>query len=271
MLNAIYPIIGNRSCLPFYLTGIGVSEPEYHIVREKGLVSHQLHFTAGGRGVLKVGGNSYVQTAGSIFYLSPGIPHEYYPDGECWNTCWTVFRGEYLAQQMRTLGFGDYAVRDGCTEEIKGIFARLMAAARNPVSGAERCSGLIYEYVLAARELFLSGGQLSGNTPCARAISFMEEHYSEDITLEHLAALSEISLQHFCRLFRAKTGMRPMEYLARKRISAAKLLLWNTGEPIARIGERCGYSDPAYFGAVFRKHEGISPKAYRALKGSSAM
>ncbi len=273
MLNAIYPIIGNQSALPFYLTGIGISEPEYHVVRENGLVSHQLHFTAAGRGILKVGENSYIQTAGSIFYLSPGIPHEYYPDGECWTTCWTVFRGEYLTQQMRALGFGDHAVKGGCTEQIRQFFSQLLAAAQNPISGAERCSVLIYEYILAARELLLSEGQPAdtADTPYARAVSFMEEHYPEDITLERLSELSGVSLQHFCRLFRARTGMRPMEYLARKRISAAKLLLWNTSEPIALIGKRCGYRDPAYFGAVFRKYEGISPKEYRALKGSAAM
>lgn len=271
MINAIYPIIGNQSALPVYLTGVGINDPEYHIVRENGLVSHQLHFTAEGRGVLKVGGNSYIQTAGSIFYLSPEIPHEYYPDGESWTTCWTVFRGEYLSPQMRALGFGSYAVKGGCTEHIRQLFSQLMAAARDPVAGAERCSRLIYEYILAARELLLSEGQPAENTPPARAVSFMEEHYPEDITLEQLAALSGVSLQHFCRLFRARTGMRPMEYLARKRISVAKLLLWNTSEPIARIGERCGYPDPAYFGAVFRKYEGISPKEYRALKGSAAM
>lgn len=271
MLNAIYPIIGSQSALPFYLTGVGISDPEYHVVRGEGLVSHQLHFTAEGRGILKVGGNSYVQTAGSIFYLSPGIPHEYYPDGERWTTCWTVFRGEHLAEQMRALGFTEYAVKGGCTEQIRQIFSRLMAAARDPVSGAESCSELIYEYILAARELFRSEGQPAENTPAARAVSFMEEHYSEDVTLEQLAALSGISLQHFCRLFRARTGMRPMEYLARKRIAAAKLLLWNTAEPIAAIGEQCGYPDPAYFGAVFRKYEGISPKEYRALSGSATM
>lgn len=271
MLNAIYPIIGSQSALPFYLTGIGISAPEYHVTRESGLVSHQLCFTSEGRGLLKVGGNSYVQTVGSIFYLSPGIAHEYYPDGGSWTTCWTVFRGEFLAPQMKALGFGGYAVKGGCDERIRQIFTRLLAAAKDPVSGTERCSELIYEYVLAARGLLLSEGQPAESSPPAKAISFMEEHYGEDITLESLAELSGVSLQHFCRLFRARTGMRPMEYLARKRVSAAKLLLWNTSEPIAAIGERCGYTDPAYFGAVFRKYEGISPSEYRRVKGSAVM
>ena len=45
----IYPILGKQKCLPFYLSGIGIAEPEYHVIREEGLVSHQLHYTQSGR------------------------------------------------------------------------------------------------------------------------------------------------------------------------------------------------------------------------------
>ena len=51
----IYPILGKQKCLPFYLSGIGIAEPEYHVIREEGLVSHQLHYTQSGRGNLVVG------------------------------------------------------------------------------------------------------------------------------------------------------------------------------------------------------------------------
>ena len=33
----IYPILGKQKCLPFYLSGIGIAEPEYHVIREEGL------------------------------------------------------------------------------------------------------------------------------------------------------------------------------------------------------------------------------------------
>lgn len=271
MLNAIYPIIGNQSALPFYLTGIGISDPEYHILRESGLISHQLLFTAEGKGILKVGGYSYIQTEGSVFYLAAGVPHEYYPVNDSWKTCWTVFRGEYLAQQMRVIGLKDFAVKNNaCTEGIGQIFSQLMAAAKSSIYGAERCSELMYEYILAMRRALLNDGSEADGL-LAPSILLMEEHFSDDITLEQLASAAKVSLQHFCRVFKARTGMRPMEYLARKRIAAAKLLLCNTSDPIAAIGEQCGYRDPTYFGTVFRKYEGISPKEYRRLKGSVMM
>ena len=94
----IYPILGKQKCLPFYLSGIGIAEPEYHVIREEGLVSHQLHYTQSGRGNLVVGGATYPLEPGSMFYMAPGIPHEYYPllrmsgrpVGWCFvgNICW---------------------------------------------------------------------------------------------------------------------------------------------------------------------------------------
>lgn len=48
MTQAVYPVIGRQDRLPFYLTGIGISDPEYRVAREKGLVSHQFLFTSSG-------------------------------------------------------------------------------------------------------------------------------------------------------------------------------------------------------------------------------
>ena len=73
MTKVIYPVIGRQTSLPFYLTGIGISDPEYHVTRDKGLVSHQLLFTSGGEGRLIVGGEEFVQTKGSAFYLPPSV------------------------------------------------------------------------------------------------------------------------------------------------------------------------------------------------------
>ena len=69
----IYPILGKQKCLPFYLSGVGIAEPEYHVIREEGLVSHQLHYTQSGRGNLVVGGATYPLEPGSMFYMAPGI------------------------------------------------------------------------------------------------------------------------------------------------------------------------------------------------------
>ena len=267
MINAVYPIIGNESALPFYLTGAGICEPEYDVLRTGGLVSHQFLFTKSGRGVLEVGGESFPQREGSMFYLAPGVAHRYFPEDGEWTTCWVVFRGAGLNDAMRAMGFGDFAVRDNAADEnIRSLFARIHAAAKDPVGG-EKCSMLVYEMVLAARRTLVFGKDAAA-APLDRVLGLIEERFSDDLTLRQLSFEAGVSLQHFCRIFRAGTGMRPMEYIARKRIAHAKLLLWNTSDSIADVGARCGYPDPTYFGTVFRKYEGISPGEYRRNKGT---
>lgn len=73
MNKPIYPVLGRQTKLPFYLTGIGVSDPEYHVVRSTGLVSHQFLYTIDGVGVLKIDGKEFKLKKGSIFYVAPAV------------------------------------------------------------------------------------------------------------------------------------------------------------------------------------------------------
>lgn len=266
MFRSIYPVIGSSAELPFYLTGAGIAEPEYHCRRDSGLVSHQFLFTVSGTGILTVDGKTYTQKPDSIFYLPPAVPHEYRPAENEWTTHWFVFRGESAAPIMEKLGFTGFLYRaDADLTECAGIFDRLLAAAGEPLSGGERCSLLIYEFILAARTAMTERGDdlRSAGRVIRDAVKYMESHYMQDIPLEKLAAMSGVSLQHFCRVFRSRMGMRPMEYLARKRISEAKNLLGGTDMSVREVAEAVGYPDQNYFGIVFKKYEGITPTDYR--------
>lgn len=60
MFQANYPVLGRQKCYPFYLAGIGISAPEFHTVREKGLISHQILFTLEGTGKILIDGKEYI-------------------------------------------------------------------------------------------------------------------------------------------------------------------------------------------------------------------
>lgn len=273
-MSAVYPVIGNQVKLPFYLSGIGISECEYHIKREQGLVSHQFLFTAGGVGKVIVDGESFLMKKGSMLYLSPGVPHEYYPADGNWKTCWFVFRGQYLTEIMSALGFKDYMICPGGDIAVfEQIFARIFSATSDPISGSEKCSRLIYDFILNASKFFSEQKQNGSPTGSVldKVIMYIESSYSSDISLDELARLSELTPQYLCRIFKKKTGMRPLEYIARRRISAAKLLLDGSGKSVQEIGKEVGYPDPTYFGIVFKRYEGVSPSTYRRIKNTIAI
>lgn len=264
MFHANYPVIGIQECYPVYLTGIGISDPEFHTHREEGLISHQILFTMSGKGKIIVGDKEYTAGKGSIFYIASGESHTYYPIDGDWTTYWVVFRGDSLDAMMARLGFGRYVVKTiNDITEVKKLYDQIAAAAREPGDGAGHCSMLVYQYILLMHKLLIVQQENRTGTVVDNAIVFMEKNYRDDISLQTLASVCGISTQHFCRVFHDKIGMRPMEYLARKRVGSAKVALLDTNAPIAQIGRRVGYKDANYFGIVFKKYEGISPREYR--------
>ncbi|MGN1403817.1 MAG: AraC family transcriptional regulator [Ruminococcus sp.] len=270
MPKVIYPVIGNQTNLPFYLTGIGVNDPEYHVLRENGLVSHQFLITLDGEGILKVNGEKYIQKAGDCFYLSPGVSHEYYPADTEWKTAWLVFRGNMLSAVMRSLGFPDVLVYDVYDQEASlQFFQEIYTAAQDSLNGSETCSVLIYRLILLMSKTISGNQKVRGNQKeiLQNAVRFMDANFSQDITLEQIAGLSGVSVQHFCRCFKERMDMRPMEYLARRRVAESKNLLLHTEKSISEIAEEVGYHGATYFGMVFRRYEGMPPSAFRKSKG----
>lgn len=274
MTDAVYPVIGKQIDLPFYLTGVGVSDPEIHVVRNTGLSSHQFLFTSAGTGTLFVDGTEYRQEKGSVFYLAPGKPHEYYPVDGNWVTSWLVFRGDHSRELMQNLGFNGFAYAADCnTTRCETLFRKIFSAAKDPINGGESASILVYEYILAARDTMLFNGSSNAgkNNIATDALIYIDKNYMQDIAIDTLAGLAGVSVQHFCRVFKAETLMRPLEYLAWRRVSEAKAMLSNTGLEIGEIGRMVGYPDRNYFSIVFRRLEGVSPREYRRNKGSAVI
>ena len=95
-------------------------------------------------------------------------------------------------------------------------------------------------------------------------VAYMENHYTESLSISQLSALSGLSERHFTRLFQVTYHTTPLQYLLRLRIQHACLLLSNPRLPISEIAYSCGFEDSNYFSRQFKKAIGVSPKAYRS-------
>lgn len=92
---------------------------------------------------------------------------------------------------------------------------------------------------------------------------YIDEHFSENITLASLASLCKLSQTHFRRLFGEVFHSSPIEYQIALRILKAKDLLQAKIYPICEVAEQCGFSDANYFSRLFRARVGISPLRYK--------
>ena len=100
-----------------------------------------------------------------------------------------------------------------------------------------------------------------------RVVEYMHHHATDTITLDQLASEACISRFHFTRLFKAKLGLTPHEYLVRLRLGKAAHLLRTTDLDIVTVASECGYPHPGRFAQAFRKLFSESPSAYRRSGG----
>jgi AraC family transcriptional regulator len=96
-----------------------------------------------------------------------------------------------------------------------------------------------------------------------RATAYIEAHREDTVPLATLAAVVQLSPNHFASLFKYATGRTPQHYVLECRMARAKQLLAETELPLIAIGPRVGYPDQSYFTALFRRHVAMTPKAYR--------
>ena len=94
-------------------------------------------------------------------------------------------------------------------------------------------------------------------------LDFIDSSYRKPGTLETLARLAGMTPRYFCRFFYAFIHRTPIDYLNYYRVERACLLLASPDLTITEIAYRCGFNDSSYFGKVFRKYKGISPKQYQ--------
>lgn len=93
--------------------------------------------------------------------------------------------------------------------------------------------------------------------------NYINENYSEKITLNAIADSVGFSKYYISRLFKQHMGVTIIDYLIKVRLDKAKELLGKGEYSIKQISFMIGYSDPNYFTWSFKKYLGISPIKYR--------
>jgi AraC-like DNA-binding protein len=96
-----------------------------------------------------------------------------------------------------------------------------------------------------------------------RICEYIDSHLQENIALEVLAEIAQLSVHHFGRAFRQSLGIPPHNYIVQRRVEHAQQLLRNTDLPLSEIAVVAGFTDQSHLARHFRTVTGISPSLAR--------
>lgn len=141
-------------------------------------------------------------------------------------------------------------------------------------------NSLCYSYLLQTYVL-LARMQLSQEAPLQHlsdrkaidseimnsALTYLNQNYMYDITLEDVAAYAGFSKYYFSRMFKQFFGFSFSEYLCKRRLEVASDLLTHTNRPIQEIAIAAGFGSVGTFNRIFRASKNCTPSQYRAMYG----
>lgn len=223
---------------------------------------------------------------GNVFVINGGTPHAYKAPYD-FKICNIMYKADMLklaGPDLRSLnGYQALFVLEPFYRSITTYKAKLNL----PIASLEHVASVIasmikeyegklpgYQTLLASRFMELvvylsrhyedqEKGVDNSLMHLATAISYIEDHYREQITLEEIADKSDISVRHLNRIFRAYYQTTPMTYIQRLRLEQACTLLRGTRHSITEISYMCGFNDSNYLTRQFKRTYGMSPKAFR--------
>ena len=105
---------------------------------------------------------------------------------------------------------------------------------------------------------------LSKSSECVqRIINYIDENYTQQLTLEQLAEIALVDKYHLCHIFKQHTGMTAVKYIHTRRIIEAEKQLLYSNRSADAIAFAVGFTTMQHFYRVFREITGTSPGEYR--------
>lgn len=149
-----------------------------------------------------------------------------------------------------------------CLHAFRELTIKITAAHVFQFSSIEDLSTHSYHTISANTETSGKKAAEDGKTMIQKAISYINEHYAEDLTRDEVADRVFMSGAYFSRCFKQETGTTYFDYLTEIRMQRAILLLQNNC-PIQDVAKKVGYTNTTRFIINFKHYTSYTPSEYR--------
>lgn len=228
------------------------------------------HYIIAGQGKLYVGDKVYPVGPGQGFLILPGQTTTYASDEkDPWEYTWIEFDGLRVRESLSLAGLGAAkpiytpATRAGGEKLRECMLQIVQDGEAKPIRQIGR--GFLFLDQLAessAARQHQSQRRLR-DFYMKEALSFIEQNYQRDVSVEDIAAFCGLNRSYFGKLFRDTMGESPQAFLLHYRMAQAAQFLKETTQPVSAISTMVGYANPLHFSRAFKSVYGISPRAYR--------
>lgn len=239
--------------------------PSTHYTKRTNLDSYLLTFTLQGQGALEYQGKQYALKPGDAFLIDCRQPHFYYADSlEGWEYEIVHFNGLNMPEFFSVIAtHGTYSFsfheNSAFVRHIQELYDACRQLICNEFTINMLLTCLLTDLINAAQ----SAEQANMPAWLEQAISYINLHFMEDVTLEKLAQTVNISKYYLAREFKRYTGQTVNEYLRSVRVNAAKGYLTSTSLPVSVVAEMVGYQSQYHFISLFKSFEGKTPLQFR--------
>ncbi|MBR2352988.1 MAG: AraC family transcriptional regulator [Clostridia bacterium] len=230
--------------------------------------SYAIHFILEGKGVYTVKGRSYMLSAGEGFLITPDVPNHYRADDEePWKYVYVSFSGADDDTLVHHAGLDEENVTFSFPldeDMIRDLYAMHGAGKKNEAQGYDVTGYFLLCMSRLVRKNLENGrGTDAADRYVRRAILYVEDHYSERIGVDEIAAAVGLERTYLYRLFKDRLECSPREFLQSYRLERAAELLGDSTLAISEIALCVGFYDTSHFYKMFVSAYHMTPRQYR--------
>ncbi|MEO1010838.1 MAG: AraC family transcriptional regulator [Bacteroidota bacterium] len=255
----------------FCITDIGYypNASNHHRIRKQGAPEYIFIYCVEGSGVLKIKGTRIEVHPNHFFLIPKYTAHEYWatPDNP-WSIYWMHFEGgmaqhlleryHSLAPTLGTIPFAGHriALFDRIYKILTSDYVAPTLEYAN-ILGLNFIGSFIYSQV-----------ENTIDVPATRhlvdeIVEYLQQNLHKSLKAEDISQKFNYSPSYLFHIFKKRTGYSLIHFFNLKKIQKACEYLKYTDLSVKEIGFRLGYQDALYFSRLFKKHMGLSPRAYK--------
>lgn len=242
----------------------------------------ELCYVQKGKVNITVDNQAFTLNDGQLIIIAPDRKHSYRAEKGNENKAFVICF-ESFTHALKSLDLMNFDLDDNevdCLNKIifesKHTFFMnkkdLLERISSPNFGGQQAIILQLEYLLIClirrlsknqeKIVFLSGEQFHADL-VRIVLNYFEENIGAKLSLKEISSRVNYSRSFICKIFKEQTGETLLNRFNRLKTEEAKRLLKNTDLSATEISLSLGFTEPKYFGAVFKKFTGVSPMAYK--------